>query len=158
MPEPDRVQRLLNNVRWDSREVRDDLRDYVIEQFGVPGGVLIVDDTGFLKKGTKSAGMQRQYSGTTGRVENCQVGGVLGVRLAAGTGVDRRRTVPATLRRLAPSHHPGHARPRPPDRHRRTRLDSGSGLAPLTVAEIRRLLAHLTSIAITRPSGPGNKT
>jgi SRSO17 transposase len=71
---PDRMQRLLNNARWDSRQVRDDLRDYVVEQLGTPGGVLIVDETGFLKKGTKSVGVQRQYSGTAGRVENCQLG------------------------------------------------------------------------------------
>jgi hypothetical protein len=71
---PDRMQRLLNNARWDAREVRDDLRGYVTEQLGDPGGVLIVDETGFVKKGTRSAGVQRQYSGTAGRVENCQLG------------------------------------------------------------------------------------
>ncbi|WP_371786714.1 IS701 family transposase [Streptosporangium subroseum] len=71
---PHRMQRLLNNVRWDPRDVRVDLRDYVIEQLGDPGGVLIVDETGFVKKGTRSAGVQRQYSGTAGRVENCQLG------------------------------------------------------------------------------------
>src|SRR6516164_7917885 len=71
---PDRMQRLLNNARWDARQVRDDLRGYLIERLGDAGGVLIVDDTGFVKKGVKSAGVQRQYSGTAGRVENCQVG------------------------------------------------------------------------------------
>jgi SRSO17 transposase len=71
---PDRMQRLLNNARWDARQVRDDLRSYVVEHLGDPGGVLIVDETGFLKKGTRSAGVQRQYSGTAGRVENCQLG------------------------------------------------------------------------------------
>jgi SRSO17 transposase len=54
--------------------VRDDVRGYVVEHLGDPGGVLIADDTGFLKKGTRSAGVQRQYSGTAGRTENCQVG------------------------------------------------------------------------------------
>lgn len=58
--QPHRMQRLLNNVRWDPREVRVDLRDYVVEQLGDPSGVLIVDETGFLKKGTRSAGVQRQ--------------------------------------------------------------------------------------------------
>ncbi|MCW2879090.1 MAG: transposase [Sphaerisporangium sp.] len=72
--QPHRMQRLLNNVRWDPRDVRVDLRDYVVEQLGDPGGVLIVDETGFVKKGTRSAGVQRQYSGTAGRVENCQLG------------------------------------------------------------------------------------
>lgn len=87
---PDRMQRLLNNARWDPRAVRDDLREYVVEQLGVPGGVLIVDETGFIKKGAKSAGVQRQYSGTAGRVENCRLGGVLGLRLAVGPRADRR--------------------------------------------------------------------
>src|SRR6516164_2992653 len=81
---PDRMQRLLNNARWDARQVRDDLRSYVVEHLGDPGGVLIVDETGFLKKGTKSAGVQRQYSGTAGRVENCQLGVFLAYASPAG--------------------------------------------------------------------------
>jgi SRSO17 transposase len=71
---PDGMQRLLNHARWDPDEVRDDLRGYVVEHLGDPGAVLVVDETGFLKKGTKSAGVQRQYSGTAGRIENCQLG------------------------------------------------------------------------------------
>jgi SRSO17 transposase len=71
---PDGMQRLLNHARWDPDEVRDDLRGYVAEHLGDPGAVLVVDETGFLKKETKSAGVQRQYSGTAGRIENCQVG------------------------------------------------------------------------------------
>jgi SRSO17 transposase len=71
---PDGMQRLLRRADWDVDGVRDDVRAYVIEQLGEPGGVLIADDTGFLKKGTRSAGVQRQYSGTAGRTENCQVG------------------------------------------------------------------------------------
>jgi SRSO17 transposase len=71
---PDGMQRLLNAASWDADGVRDDVRDYVVEHLGVPGGVLIVDETGFLKKGCKSAGVQRQYSGTAGRVENCRLG------------------------------------------------------------------------------------
>lgn len=70
---PDRMQRLVNQARWDSRGVRDDLRGYVAEHLGDGGGVLIADETGFIKKGTRSAGVQRQYSGTAGRVENCQL-------------------------------------------------------------------------------------
>jgi SRSO17 transposase len=81
---PDRMQRLLNNARWDARQVRDDLRGYVVEHLGDPGGVLIADETGFLKKGTKSAGVQRQYSGTAGRVENCQLGVFLAYASPAG--------------------------------------------------------------------------
>ena len=73
-PTPDGVQSLLYNYRWDADLVRDDLREYVAEHLGDGGGVLVVDETGFLKKGDKSAGVQRQYSGTAGRIENCQVG------------------------------------------------------------------------------------
>jgi SRSO17 transposase len=68
------VQHLLGRADWDPDAVRDDLRAYVVEALGDPGAVLILDDTGFLKKGTKSAGVARQYTGTAGRTENCQVG------------------------------------------------------------------------------------
>ncbi len=71
---PDGVQRLLNAADWDADAVRDDLRSYVVERLGSGEAVLVVDETGFLKKGKKSVGVQRQYSGTAGRVENCQVG------------------------------------------------------------------------------------
>jgi SRSO17 transposase len=71
---PDGVQRLLRTARWDAEAVRDDLRAYVVEQLGDPEAVLVIDETGFLKKGTKSVGVARQYSGTAGRVENCQIG------------------------------------------------------------------------------------
>ncbi len=71
---PDGVQRLLNAADWDADLVRDDLRAYVVDHLGDPAGVLIVDETGFVKKGPKSVGVARQYSGTAGRVENCQVG------------------------------------------------------------------------------------
>ena len=68
------VQHLLSTYVWDADLVRDDLRDYVVEHLGDANGVLVVDETGFLKKGNKSAGVQRQYSGTAGRIENCQIG------------------------------------------------------------------------------------
>jgi SRSO17 transposase len=71
---PDGMQRLLNRASWDDDGVRDDVRAYVARNLGSAGGVLVVDETGFLKKGIKSAGVQRQYSGTAGRVENCQLG------------------------------------------------------------------------------------
>jgi SRSO17 transposase len=70
---PRGVQRLLANAQWDAEAVRDDLRAYVVEHLGDPRGVLLVDETGFVKKGTKSVGVARQYSGTAGRTENCQV-------------------------------------------------------------------------------------
>jgi SRSO17 transposase len=71
---PRGVQRLLDAAQWDADAVRDDLRAYVVEHLGDARGVLVVDETGFLKKGTKSVGVARQYSGTAGRTENCQVG------------------------------------------------------------------------------------
>ena len=71
---PDGVQRLLAVYQWDADEVRDDLRGYVVEHLGDAGGVLVVDETGFLKKGRRSVGVKRQYSGTAGKVENCQIG------------------------------------------------------------------------------------
>jgi SRSO17 transposase len=71
---PDGVQRLLRTARWDAEAVRDDLRAYVVDHFGDRTAVLVIDETGFLKKGTKSAGVARQYSGTAGRIENCQIG------------------------------------------------------------------------------------
>jgi len=68
------IQHLLGRAVWDAEAVRDELRAYVVEHLGDPGAVLVVDETGFLKKGDRSVGVQRQYSGTAGRVENCQVG------------------------------------------------------------------------------------
>jgi SRSO17 transposase len=68
------VQRLLEEADWDEEAVRDELRTYVIEQLGESGGILVVDETGFVKKGKESAGVARQYSGTAGRRENSQIG------------------------------------------------------------------------------------
>ena len=68
------VQRLLEEADWDEEAVRDEVRTYVIEQLGEPAGMLVVDETGFVKKGKKSAGVARQYSGTAGRRENSQIG------------------------------------------------------------------------------------
>jgi SRSO17 transposase len=70
---PDGLQHLLGRAKWDADEVRDDLRDYVIDAFGDPGAILVVDETGDVKKGVHSVGVQRQYSGTAGRIENTQV-------------------------------------------------------------------------------------
>jgi SRSO17 transposase len=71
---PWRTQRVLSHVQWDQDAARDICRDYVIEHRGSANGVLVVDETGFLKKGTHSAGVARQYYGTTGQIANCQVG------------------------------------------------------------------------------------
>jgi SRSO17 transposase len=92
---PDGMQRLLTSARWDADALRDDVRAYVVGQLGDPGGVLVVDETGFLKKGTRSAGVQRQYSGTAGRVENCQVGVFLAYASSKGRAlVDRELYLP----------------------------------------------------------------
>jgi SRSO17 transposase len=94
---PDGMQRLLNFYSWSADDVRDDLRDYVTAAMGDPGGVLICDETGFIKKGTKSAGVQRQYSGTAGRTENCQVGVFLAYASAHGHAlIDRELYLPAS--------------------------------------------------------------
>ena len=70
---PDGLQHLLTRAKWDADAVRDDLRDYVVDAFGDPGATLILDETGDLKKGTHTVGVQRQYTGTAGRIENAQV-------------------------------------------------------------------------------------
>ena len=82
---PDGVQRLLATYRWDADGVRDDLREYVVNHLGDPEAVLVVDETGFLKQGQKSVGVQRQCSGTAGKVDNCQIG----VFLAYGSRLGR---------------------------------------------------------------------
>jgi SRSO17 transposase len=92
---PDGMQRLLNHARWDPDQVRDDLCGYVVEHLGDRQAVLVVDETGFLKKGSKSAGVQRQYSGTAGRIENCQVGVFLAYAGPSGHAlIDRELYLP----------------------------------------------------------------
>ena len=68
------MQRLLASAVWDADWCRDDLRSYVLEQLGMQGAILVIDETSFPKQGDKSAGVGQQYCGTTGEVENCQVG------------------------------------------------------------------------------------
>jgi SRSO17 transposase len=92
---PDGMQRLLSTAVWDVDGVRDDLRDYVVETLGSPDGVLVLDESGFLKKGTHSVGVKRQYSGTAGRVENCQIGVFLGYASDKGQAlIDRALYLP----------------------------------------------------------------
>src|SRR5258708_23273984 len=75
---PQGVQRLFTDADWEAEAVRDELQTYVVEHLGdAASGVVVVDETGFLKKGTKSAGVARQYSGTAGRRGDRQIGGVL---------------------------------------------------------------------------------
>ena len=93
---PQGAQRLLNAARWDADAVRDELREYVVEHLGdEDSGVLIVDETGFLKKGKKSVGVARQYTGTAGKKENCQVGVFLAYASKKGAAfVDRSLYLP----------------------------------------------------------------
>ena len=94
--EPLGVQRLLNSAKWDAEAVRDDLREYVVEHLGdEESGVLIADETGFLKKGEKSVGVARQYTGTAGDTVNCQVGVFLAYASNKGVAfIDRALYLP----------------------------------------------------------------
>ncbi|MEU1180826.1 IS701 family transposase [Streptomyces sp. NPDC005820] len=94
---PHGLQRLLSWCQWDPDEIRDDLQECVAERLGRPDGVLIVDGTGFLKKGVVSAGVQRRYSGTAGRTENCQIGVFAAYTSARGTGPGGPGTVSAQV-------------------------------------------------------------
>lgn len=89
------VQHLLGRAEWNADEVRDDLPDYVNQHLGEDSAVLVVDETGFLKKGNHSVGVQRQYSGTAGRIENCQIGVFLAYASSKGrTFIDRELYLP----------------------------------------------------------------
>jgi SRSO17 transposase len=92
---PDGMQRLLATADWDPDLVRDDLRGYVVEHLGDVGAVLVVDETGFPKKGTTSVGVRRQYSGTVGKVDNCQLGVFLAYASPGGRAfIDRELYLP----------------------------------------------------------------
>jgi SRSO17 transposase len=94
---PDAMQRLLYRARWDADAVRDDVRRVVVDRLGDPDGVLVADETGDLKKGVHSVGVQRQYTGTAGRIENAQVGVFLAYAGRRGhTLIDRRVYLPAS--------------------------------------------------------------
>jgi SRSO17 transposase len=92
---PDGVQRLLNTARWDADAVRDDLRAYVVEHLGDEHAVLVLDETSFVKRGNKSVGVQKQYAGEVGKLENCQVGVFLAYCGGKGhTPLDRELYLP----------------------------------------------------------------
>ncbi|WP_458078939.1 IS701 family transposase [Streptomyces sp. EMB26] len=92
---PGPMQRLLRSARWDADSVRDEVRAYAVDHLGGDGGVLIVDETGFMKKGRALAGVQRQYTGTAGRIENSQVGVFLAYATGRGRAlIDRRLYLP----------------------------------------------------------------
>src|SRR5258707_5535058 len=89
------MQRLLSQAVWDAHLVRDDLREYALEQLGQESAILVIDESSFPKRGKKSAGVQVQYCGTTGQVENCQVGVFLAYVTARGhTLIDRELYLP----------------------------------------------------------------
>src|SRR3954453_444769 len=92
---PWRTQRLLSHVQWDEAAARDLCRAYVVEPLADREAVLIIDETGFLKKGTKSVGVARQYTGTAGRIENCQIGVFLAYGSSKGHAlIDRELYLP----------------------------------------------------------------
>jgi SRSO17 transposase len=94
---PDGMQRLLNQADWSADAVRDDVRGFVLEHLGAEDGVLAVDETGFIKKGTRSAGVQRQYTGTSGKIDNCQVGVFLAYASTRGRAlIDRELYLPTS--------------------------------------------------------------
>src|SRR5918999_1524583 len=94
---PDGMQDFLARMHWDADAVRDDLQAYVVEHLGDPEAVLVLDETGFVKKGNKSAGVKRQYSGTAGRIENCQIGVFLAYASRHGHAlIDRALYLPET--------------------------------------------------------------
>jgi SRSO17 transposase len=92
---PAAMQDFLTRTRWDADAVRDDLQDYVVDHLGDERAVLVLDETGFLKKGTCSVGVKRQYCGTAGRIENCQVAVFLGYASCHGRAlIDRALYLP----------------------------------------------------------------
>ena len=93
---PDGMQRLLSSAKWDADGVRDELQSYIVEHLGDGQAIGVLDETGFLKQGDKSVGVGRQYSGTAGRVENCQIGVFLGYATAKGNAfLDREIYLPS---------------------------------------------------------------
>ncbi len=106
---PYAMQHLLDRADWDADTVRDDLRAYVIGHLGDPEAVLVVDETGFVKKGTHSAGVAKQYTGTVGKIENCQVGVFLAYASPAGVAfLDRALYLPQEWTADAPRRRAAH--------------------------------------------------
>ena len=115
---PDGMQRLLRTADWDVDGVRDDVRGYVLNELGdAASGVFIIDETGFIKKGVRSAGVQRQYTGTTGKIDNCQLGVFLAYASARGRAlIDRELYLPTSWTE-------------DPDRCARAGIPAGTGFA-----------------------------
>lgn len=114
---PAGMQHLLSRASWDADRVRDDIREFVVEHLGHRDAVLVVDETGDLKKGTASVGVQRQYTGTAGRIENSQVAVYLVYSTPVGhAAVDRRLYIPRSWTQ-------------DPDRCRAAGIPDGTGFA-----------------------------
>lgn len=123
---PYRMESLLGRSRWEAAALRDRVRDYAIAGLGDPDGVLVVDETAFLKKGEHSVGVARQYSGTAGRIENCQIGVFLSYASRFGHAlIDRRLYLPKDWAE---------------DEARRTKTAVPDGLCFLTEPEMTREL------------------
>ena len=114
---PDGMQRLLNTAHWDADQVRDDLQQYILTHLADPEAVLVVDETGFVKKGTKSVGVAAQYSGTVGKIANSQIGGLSGLRQSVWSGLARPGIVSACRLGERPRAMPGGRRARGPAHH-----------------------------------------
>ena len=145
---PQGVQRLLNAAVWDADGVRDDLRGYVVDALGdLASGMLIVDETGFLKKGTHSCGVARQYTGTAGTTSNAQVGVFLAYASVKGAAfIDRALYLP-------------HSWTRDPQRRTEAGIPKGTRFATkLTLAQrmlARAFAAHVPARWVTADSGYG---
>ena len=120
---PDGMQHLLGRAKWDADQVRDDVRDYVVEHLHDDQAVLVVDETGDVKKGTGTVGVQRQYTGTAGRIENCPGRRLPGLRRSARA----RRGGPGTVRPALLDLRPRPLPRRRPRRGDRLRHQAGAG-------------------------------
>jgi SRSO17 transposase len=134
---PAAMQDFLTRTRWNADAVRNDLQDYVVEHLGDEAAVLVLDETGFVKKGTYSAGVKRQYSGTAGHIENCQGAVFPGYASCHGRAlIDRALYLPVEWatedeRRLSGG---------------QESVNLQDDLLPRTVPEIRQLLASLAGL------------
>jgi hypothetical protein len=158
---PDGMQRLFTTARWDAGGVRDDLRGYVAAVLGDPDGVLIGDDTGFEKGGCRSAGVQRQYTGTAGKITNCQLGVFLAYSGPKGRAlVDRELYLPRSWtgdrQRLAAAGVPEGTGFRTKPQLLELMIDRGRGRDPVRLDRGRRGLRRQRPAA-GRPGGTADR-
>ena len=103
-PGPWRQQAILGRGRWEADALRDIVRDYALETLADPDAVLVIDETGFLKQGKASCGVGRQYTGSAGKITNCQIGGLRSMPRGTGTPSS---IAPSTCPRVGPTPRPG---------------------------------------------------